>query len=106
LLLITAKELEEKVDSFILLHPETSHIYVVIRWGYTEKEMLNSSYQIELLIYDSCYTSKPVWETDWWEGEEYIDFYGIYTDEDIIKSIIKVEGNKDNEILQRKEHKS
>lgn len=88
-MLITVEELEEKVDGFILLHPETSHIYVVMRWGYTEKEMLNSSYEIELLIYDSCYVSKPVWETDWWEGEKYIDLYGIYTDEDIIKTIIK-----------------
>ena len=82
---VTKNELDKIVDEYCEKNQGTCHIYVVMKWGYTEKEMLNSSYNIELLMPDYEYGYRIVWEIDWWEGEEFIDFYGIYTDEDVIR---------------------
>lgn len=83
---VTHDELCELVDEFEEEHIDSCHIYVVMRWGYTEKEMLNSSYQVELLMYDEPLCR--VWESDWWEGETYIELFGIYTDDDFVRMAI------------------
>ena len=82
---VTHDELCEMVGKFEEEHIDSSHIYVVMRWGYTEREMLNSSYEVQLLMYDEPF--KIVWESDWWEGETYIDLFGIYSDDDFVNIV-------------------
>lgn len=48
--------------------------------------MLESPYKLEVLEWQ-CNGIDLIWETDWWEGEEYIDLFGIYTDEDFLELI-------------------
>ena len=83
---VTYDELNKLIDDFALNHTMASNLFVVLRQGYTEKEMLESSYELQVLEwYNNC--TNLIWEKDWWEGEQYIDLFGIYTDEDLLKFI-------------------
>lgn len=88
---VTYDELDKMVDDFAKSHLSTDY-FVVLRQGYTEKDMLESPYELQVLEWqDEC--CNLVWEYDWWEGEEYIDLFGIYTDEDFLK-LIGAKGDK------------
>ena len=41
----------------------------------------------ELFLVEITTESNFIWQNDWWEGEEYIDLFGIYTDEDFLKLV-------------------
>lgn len=83
---VTYDELNKMVDDFAMSHTWASNFFVVLRQGYTEKEMLESPYELQVLEWQ-CNCTDLIWETDWWEGEEYIDLFGIYTDEDFLELI-------------------
>lgn len=64
-------------------------IYVVFKYAYTEKELEKESYELKRLDLElSGYNDVHVWDTDWDEGQEYIDFFGIYTESDILSLIL------------------
>lgn len=83
---VTYDGLDKKVDDFAMSHTWASNFFVVLRQGYTEIEMLESPYELQVLEWQ-CNCTDLIWETDWWEGEEYIDLFGIYTDEDFLELI-------------------
>jgi len=83
---VTYDELDKITNDFAMSHTWVSDFFVVIRQGYTEKEMLESPYELEVLEWRGDGLNL-IWETDWWEGEEYIDLFGIYTDEDFLKLV-------------------
>lgn len=83
---LTKNELDEMIEAFDKKHQSDSHIYVVMRWGYTEEEMLAKPFQVELLLYDDN-SFERLWETDWWEGEDCIEVWCILTDDDIIRRV-------------------
>lgn len=86
---MTKEELEKAVDNICAKTP-CSHVYVIMRCGYTEKEMLEKPYSIDLLLYDGCYPSADmIWETDWWEGEEYIDVWNIFDDDELLNLLMR-----------------
>ena len=79
-------KLNKMTQGFAKRHTWASDFFVVVRQGHTEKEMLEFPYKLEVLEWrDNCIDL--IWETDWWEGEEYIDLFGIYTDEDFLKLV-------------------
>ena len=63
-------------------------MYVVFKAAYTEKGLEEAKYSLELLEweYETC---SHVWLNDWDEGQNYIDFFGIYTHSDILHMILK-----------------
>lgn len=83
---VTYDELDKMIDYFAMSHTWAMDFFVVLRQGYTEKEMLESPYQLQVLEWGEIFPNL-IWETDWWEGEQYIDLFGIYTDEDFLKLI-------------------
>ena len=80
----TYDELDKMVDDFAMSHTWARDFFVVLRKGYTEKEMLESSYELEVLEWSDNFPNL-VWESDWWEVEQYIDLFGIYTDKDVLQ---------------------
>ena len=83
---VTYDKLNKMTQGFAKRHTWASDFFVVVRQGHTEKEMLDSSYELEVLEWSDDFPNL-IWENDWWEGEEYIDLFGIYTDEDFLKLI-------------------
>ena len=83
---VTYDKLNKMTQGFAKRHTWASDFFVVVRFGHTEKEMLESPYKLEVLEWQ-CNCIDLIWETDWWEGEEYIDLFGIYTDEDFLKLV-------------------
>lgn len=83
---VTYDELNKIVDDFAISHTWASDFFVVLKQGYTEKEMSESPYELQVLEWQ-CNCTDLIWETDWWEGEDYIDLFGIYTDEDFLELI-------------------
>lgn len=62
-------------------------LIVIMSYGYTQKEAEESDYELQFLEFDGM-AMCHCWINDWDEGQEYIDFYGIYTDNEVIKRII------------------
>lgn len=85
---VTKSQLGELVNKTFEAHRETCHLYVVMRYAHTERELLSTEYEVKVMVYEwpEC---EMAWETDWWEGEKYIDLWGIYTDEDFVKMATK-----------------
>lgn len=76
------EEVDNYIDEFVSQQPYIpARIYVVMRCGYTEHELINETYTVELLQY---YDDEYVWDNDWYEGENYIEIYRILTDDDIL----------------------
>lgn len=62
-------------------------LYVLFSRGYTEKEAKDNKYELELLEFNGNDLTHT-WLNDWYEGQQYIDFYGVYTEDNIIDYII------------------
>ena len=84
---VTYDELDKMTDDFAMSHTWARDFFVILKKGYTEKEMLESSYELEVLEWSDNFPNL-IWESDWWEGEKYIDLFGIYTDEDFVRMAI------------------
>lgn len=77
-------EVERYIDEFVSQQPYIpARIYVVMRCGYTEHELNNETYTVELLQYEN---DVFVWDNDWYEGQKYIEIYRILTDDDILSA--------------------
>ena len=71
-------------------------VYVVFKYAYTEKELEKESYELRRLDLElSGYNDVHVWDTDWNEGQQYIEFFGIYTEDDILNLILS-KGNEND----------
>ena len=63
------------------------NMYVVFKAAYTEKGLEKEKYSLELLEWEFEHCSH-VWLNDWDEGQNYIDFFGMYTERDLLKLIL------------------
>ena len=76
------KEVDDYIDEFVSQQPYIpARIYVVMRCSYTEQDLYNETYTVELLHY---YDDEYVWDNDWYEGEKYIEIHRLLTDDDIL----------------------
>lgn len=66
-------------------------VYVVFKAAYREADLESESYLFEHMEFDGNQVFHS-WLNDWDEGQEYIDFFGIYTGSDIL-SLILSKGN-------------
>ena len=64
-------------------------IYVIFKYAYTEKELEKERYELRRLDLE-CFGANDihVWDTDWDEGQEFIDLHAIYTEDDLLNLIL------------------
>jgi len=75
---------DKYIDDFIsTLSYMPSALYIIMRCGYTEKEMNNKCYCIESLVYDGDIDGYA-WNNDWYEGQHFIEIARIITDDDVL----------------------
>lgn len=78
------------VNNFCADISAIEEIYVVFKAAYREIDLSSENYMIVRLEFEDDFASY-VWNWDWDEGQEYIDFFGIYTESDILSLILMQE---------------
>lgn len=61
-------------------------VYVVFKAAYREADLESEPYLFEHMEFDGNYVIHS-WLNDWDEGQNYIDFFGIYTESDMLDLI-------------------
>lgn len=81
------KEFNLIVDAFC--RDNFCDIYVIFKYAYTEKELEKERYELRRLDLE-CFGDNyvHVWDTDWDEGQEFIDIYGIYPEDELLGIIL------------------
>lgn len=81
-------EVDKYIDEFVTsLAYIPARIYVIMRCGYTEHELNNEDYTVEMLQHEFNY-DEFAWDNDWYEGQKYIEIYRILTDDDILSTFV------------------
>lgn len=78
-----------------MLDNKLDNAYVSMRYGYTEEEMNNQDFEIQvcgIFSFDDL-----LWWIDWWEGQEFIELQAILSPE-IVRFCAKFE---ESEILEK-----
>ena len=76
----------EELESFLLeymMNYNTNELYVYIRYGYTQKEMKEEKFRIEVCGLYNLY--EILWWNDWNEGQKYSEIFSIMTKEELEK---------------------
>lgn len=76
---------ENIVFEFCEVHLED--VFVCFKAAYREIDLDKEPILFELMEFDGNYVVHS-WLNDWDEGQEYIDFYGVYTKDDLINLIL------------------
>ena len=76
---------ENIVFEFCDVHLED--VFVVFKAAYREVDLDKEPILFEHMEFDGNY-GVHCWLNDWDEGQEYIDFYGVYTKDDLINLIL------------------
>lgn len=76
---------ETIVFEFCEVHMED--VFVVFKAAYREADLETEPILFEHMKFDGNYAIH-CWLNDWDEGQEYIDFYGVYTEDDILNLIL------------------
>lgn len=85
---VTKNQLEELARKTFEAHRETCHLYVVMRCAYREQDLPKANYDVSVMVYEwpAC---MMFWENDWWEDQNYIDLWGIYTDKELVEMAMR-----------------
>lgn len=70
---------------------ECEDLYIIMRSGYSMKDILDSDYNIELLQYDS---GEHVWLHDWYEGQNFIEIYDYYRESEVLHKLLRLQHRK------------
>ena len=71
---------------------ECEDLYIIMRSGYSMKDILDSDYNIELLQYEA---GEYVWLNDWYEGQQYIELYDMIPEEKLLDILFHTRSNED-----------
>lgn len=82
---MTKDNFEHIVFVFCEVHLED--VFVVFKAAYREVDLETAPILFEHMKFDGNYVVHS-WLNDWDEGQEYIDFYGVYTKDDLIDLIL------------------
>lgn len=76
----------EELENFLLeymMEHGSMELYVYMRYGYTQKEMKEEKFSIEVCgLYNSY---EILWWNDWNEGQKYSEIFSIITREELEK---------------------
>ena len=67
---------------------ECENITVIMRTGYSMNDLLDSTYDIELLQYEA---GEYVWLNDWYEGQVYIEVYDWYKESELLHKLMHLQ---------------
>jgi len=70
---------------------ECEDLYIIMRSGYSMKDILDSDYNMELLQYDS---GEHVWLHDWYEGQNFIEIYDYYRESEVLHKLLRLQHRK------------
>lgn len=90
----SSSEFNDYILSYMLGN-ELGHAYISLRYGYTEKEMEQANFEIQICGIFNFYDL--LWWIDWWEGQEFIELQAIISPE-IVRLCAKFE---ESEILEK-----
>lgn len=82
---MTKDNFKNIVFEFCEVHLED--VFVVFKAAYREADLETEPILFEHMEFDGNYVVHS-WLNDWDEGQEYIDFYGVYTKDDLIDLIL------------------
>lgn len=86
----SSSEFNDYILSYMLGN-KLDNAYVSLRYGYTEKEMKQANFEIQVCgIFNF---NELLWWIDWWEGQEFIELQGIISPE-IVRLCAKFEDSK------------
>lgn len=60
-----------------------STLYIIMRCGYSVKELLEESFCIEAV--SPHLSDGLMWFNDWYEGQQYIELYAAFTEEELLQ---------------------
>lgn len=63
-------------------------LFILMRWAFSLKELQHEKLKIEVVEYNPL-ADWIVWHNDWWEGQEYVDLEGIYTQSELVDILLK-----------------
>lgn len=86
------EEFENYVYNYMDEH-DCKEAYVYLRSGYTEKEMLNSNFELQTCSMDIL---SVCWFWDWIEGQSFIEIASIITENEVIELAKEKEKNKND----------
>lgn len=76
----------EQLENFLMEYMEeygSMELYVYMRYGYTQKEMKEEKFRIEVCGWYGL--NKILWWNDWNEGQDYSEVFSIITREELEK---------------------
>lgn len=76
----------EQLDNFLIEYMEkhnSNELYVYMRYGYTQKEIKEEKFRIEVCGLYGFY--EILWWNDWNEGQKYSEVFSIITREELEK---------------------
>ena len=88
-MIISHNDLIKRIDEVINSERyEDSELFILMRWGYSLKELITETLMLETVYYNDLNESL-IWYNDWWEGQDYVELIGIYTQSEIRNILLK-----------------
>ena len=81
------KDLENFLLEYMINY-NTDELYVYMRYGYTQKEMKEEKFRIEICGLYNLY--EVLWWNDWNEGQKYSEVFSIMTKEELEKILLEL----------------
>ena len=70
---------------------ECENMYFIMRSGYSMKDILESSYSLELLEFEG---DDFAWLQDWYEGQNFIEIYDYYRESEVLHKLLHLQHRK------------
>lgn len=67
---------------------QCENLFIIMRSGYSMKDLLDSTYSMELLQYE-C--GEHVWLYDWYEGQNFIEIYDYYKESEVLHKLLHLQ---------------
>lgn len=66
---------KDGLDTFINKHGTANGFIVYLRCRYNYEE--DWTYLKEILEWGGYYSGGTIWESDWWEGQQHVEYLGV-----------------------------
>lgn len=70
---------------------ECENITLIIRSGYSMKDLIESEYSLEMLEFNVGNDGEFSWLNDWYEGQVYIEVYDYYSESELLHKLMHLQ---------------